>query len=384
MIYLDSAATTPVSDRVFAAMTPWLKENYGNPGSLYSIGREARRAVEDARSKVARLFNAKPENIVFTSGGSEGNSMAFRAAAERLRDTEKKHVIVSSVEHDSVLRAAESLTKYGFHVTYLPVCSGGSVKIDVLKAAITPETGLVSVMYVNNETGSINILDDIGKLCVDNGILFHTDCVQAAGFLAIDVEKIQCDYATASAHKFHGPKGIGCIYVKELDKAEPIIYGGHAQEHGIRGGTENVASIVGMGEAADEALLSLIDTQVYLWNLKIRFWEGITKELGDTVHLNGRWLAPSKVINFRIDGVDADSVVMSMDACGMYISAGSACRSLELEPSHVLMSMGLSKGEARSSVRVSFSNMNSPEEVDAAVGCLARCVRVLRGDIGDI
>lgn len=383
MIYLDSAATTPISSGVFEAMLPWLKDCYGNPGSVYKIGREAKKAIEDSRVKVAKLFNAKPENIVFTSGGSEGNSMAFRAAAERLRDSGKNHIIVSSVEHDSVLRAAESLTKYGFHIDYLPVCTGGSVRFETLKQAIRPETGLVSIMYVNNETGAINLLEDIGRLCEENEILFHTDCVQAAGFLSIDVERIRCDYATASAHKFHGPKGIGCIYVKNPEKCLPLIHGGHGQEFGLRGGTENVPNIVGMGAAADEASSVMVDMQEFLWDLRIRFWERVSSALGEVIHLNGQWLAPSKILNVMIEGVDADTLVMSMDAYGVCISAGSACRSLELKPSRTLMAMGLSADEARNSVRISFSGMTTESDVDEASRIFIQCVRALRGEVHD-
>lgn len=383
MIYLDSAATTPVSSSVFEAMLPWLKDNYGNPGSVYRIGREAKNAIEDARAKVARLFNAKPENIVFTSGGSEGNSMAFQAAAERLRGTGKNHIIVSSVEHDSVLRAAESLTKYGFYVDYLPVCECGSVRIETLKQMIRPETGLVSIMYVNNETGAINSLEDIGRLCNENEIIFHTDCVQSAGFLPIDVETIQCDYATASAHKFHGPKGVGCIYVRNPEKCSPVIHGGHGQEHGLRGGTENVAGIVGMGQAASEACSAIFNVQEYIWSLRTRFWRQITRGLGETIHLNGQWLTPSKVINVRADGIDADTLVLSMDSCGVCISAGSACRSLELEPSRTLMAMGLSADEARNSVRISFSGMNTEDDIDEAANKFIQCVKALRGEVCD-
>lgn len=383
MIYLDSAATTPVSENVFEAMLPWLKDNYGNPGSTYQMGRNARCAIEEARAKVARLFNASPEKIIFTSGGSEANSFAFQAAAELLEACGKKHIIVSSVEHDSVLKAAESLTKRGFYITYLPVCEGGSVKTDTLKSAITEDTGLVSVMYANNETGAINLIEDIGCLCRRNNILFHTDCVQAAGFLTIDVEQIGCDFATASAHKLYGPKGVGCIYIRNPDKCSPMISGGTGQEHGLRGGTENVPGIVGFGEAADFAQYVLVDTQEMLWNHRIKFWEIISKALGDTVHLNGQWLEPSKILNIRIDGVDSDTLVLMLDSAGVCISAGSACRSHSLEPSRVLLAMGLSDDEARNSVRISFSSMNTDQDIVNAAECFVNCVNTLRGDMYD-
>lgn len=384
MIYLDSAATTPIAEDVLEAMLPWLKEGYGNPGSVHRIGRDAKSAISEARAKAAKLFNANPENIIFTSGGSEGNSFAFNDAAERLRGTNKKHIIISSVEHDSVLRAAEGLTKYGFYITYLPVCSGGSVRIETLKQAITPETGLVSIMYVNNETGSVNPIHEIGQLCNELGILFHTDCVQAAGFLPIDVEKIGCDFASISAHKFHGPKGTGCIYIRDPQKSSPMISGGGGQEFGLRGGTENVACIVGTGEASESAYNRLVDEQGLLWCFKTQFWREVSFELGDIVHLNGQWLSPSKILNVRVDGVDGDTLVLALDSCDVCISAGSACRSLELEPSRVLVSMGLTADEARSSVRISFSRMNTEDEITHAAKMFVRCVRSLRGELYDL
>lgn len=383
MIYLDSAATTPVADEVFEAMLPWLKGSFGNPGSMYKAGRDAKSAIEKARGQVARLFNASPENIIFTSGGSEGNSFAFQAAAKRLEASGKKHILVSAVEHDSVLRAAESLTKRGFHVDYLPVCRGGSVRFESVKQAITPETGLISIMYVNNETGAINLLDEVGQLCCENDILFHTDCVQAAGFLSIDVEKIQCDYATVSAHKFHGPKGVGCVYVREPQESSPLIHGGQGQEFSLRGGTENVPGIVGMGEAAEIATSTMIETQEILWDYRIKFWQKLSDGLGDSIHLNGQWLAPSKVLNIRVDGIDADTMVLAMDASGVCISAGSACRSYELEPSETLMAMGLTADEARNSVRISFSSMNTENDIIDAADAFICCVRTLRGDTYD-
>lgn len=380
MIFLDSAATTQLADSVFEAMMPWLRHNFANAGSVYKCGRDAKAAIEDARSKVAAMFNCSPENIVFTSGGSEGNSFAFQAAAERLQGTNKKHILVSSVEHDSVLRAAESLTKRGFCVDYLPVCRGGSVRFEDVKQAIRPETGLISIMYVNNETGSINLLDDIADLCDENDILLHTDCVQAAGFLPIDADRVHFDYATISAHKFHGPKGVGAIYIREPDLAQPMVYGGANQEYGLRGGTENVASVVGMGVAAETAVLTMTDTQELLWDYRIKFWERVSDGLGDTVHLNGQWLAPSKILNIRIDGVDGDSLVLMMDSSDVCISAGSACRSHELKPSETLIAMGLTEDEARNSVRISFSSFNREEDILAAADILVQNVMLLRGE----
>ena len=384
MIYLDSAATTPMANEVIEAMLPWMKSNFGNPGSVYKMGRDAKAAVENARVQVAKLFNAQPENIVFTSGGSEGNSFAFQAASERLEASGKKHILVSAVEHDSVLRAAESLTKRGFCVEYIPVCSDGYVQIDTLKQMIKPDTGLISVMYVNNETGAVNLLEDIGQLCSEEDILFHTDCVQAAGFLSIDVNRIRCDYATISAHKFHGPKGVGCIYIKDPEKSSPMIHGGHSQEFGLRGGTENVPAIVGMGQAAEIMVDELLGIQAVLCDYRAEFWQQISDSLGETVHLNGCLLAPSKILNVRVDDIDADTLVLAMDSVGVCISAGSACRSLELEPNKTLIAMGLSADEARNSVRISFSSMLTAEDVCIATDKFIDCVHLVRGDYDDI
>ena len=379
MIYLDSAATTPIADEVLEAMMPWLKDNYCNAGSVYKKGREAKEAIEKARSQVAKMFNSEPENIIFTSGGSEGNSFAFQAAAERLEASGKKHVLVSSVEHDSVLRAAESLTKRGFHVDYLPVTECGSVLYDTVKSAITPETGLISIMLVNNETGAINHLDFIARLCRERGILLHSDCVQAAGLWNLNIENTPFDFATVSAHKFHGPKGVGCVYVKDPEECLPLIHGGHNQEFGLRVGTENVSGIVGMGAAAEVITTNLDYIQETIWKYRYQFWSILNERLGDKVRINGQWPAFSKVLNIMVDGVDADTFVLAMDAAGVCLSAGSACRSLELEPSHVLLAMGLTPDEARSSIRVSFSAFNSELEVRSAATIFANTVELLRG-----
>lgn len=327
MIYLDSAATTPLAKSVFDAMEPWLKDDFYNAGSAYRKGREAKMAVENARRQVARMFNADPQNIIFTSGGSEGNSFAFQDAAARLERSNKKHILVSSVEHDSVLRAAESLTKRGFYIDYLPVSECGSVLFDTVKKAITPETGLISIMYINNETGAINYLEEISQLCRERDILLHTDCVQAAGLWKIDAERVLFDYATVSAHKFHGPKGVGCVYARNPEKCSSMIHGGHNQEFGLRGGTENVPGIVGLGEAARIVVDEFEQNQEKVWNYRLLFWSVISDRLGDSVRVNGQWPALSKILNVQVDGIDADTLVLAMDAAGVCISSGSACRS---------------------------------------------------------
>lgn len=241
MIYLDNAATTQMDERVLEAMMPYLTTEYGNAGTLYKFGRAANEAVQKARTQVAALINAEPEQIIFTSGGSEANNLVFRGLKDYLKSIGKTHILVSAVEHDSVLRAAESLIKDGFHVEYIPVSSECRVSPAVIEDALRADTGLVSVMFANNETGAINPIEDIGTICMKRGILFHTDCVQAAGCYPIDVVKIGCDFLSVSSHKIHGCKGIGALYTKDKSKLTPIVYGGSEQEFGLRGGTENVA-----------------------------------------------------------------------------------------------------------------------------------------------
>ena len=385
MIYLDSAATTRVSAAVCDAMTPYLIEQYANPGTLYSFGREAKEVVQNARQSVSRLFGCEPEQVVFTSGGSEANSMVFRGIVDHLKGIGKKHVLVSAVEHDSVIKAASSLIKDGFDVQFVPVTSEGVVSVSVLDGMITDDTGLVSVMYVNNETGAVNLVEDIGALCIKRGVLFHTDCVQAAGANKIDVVRIGCDFATVSAHKIHGVKGAGALYVKDKSKLNSLIYGGEAQEFGLRGGTENVPGIVAMGKACEVCCDNIVEDIIAVSTMKQRFYmeffDGMKEHcIEDTIHINGASpITPGKILNLRIDGVDAETLLLMLDTKGVCVSAGSACRSREIEPSHVLTAMGLSKSEARSSIRVSFSKMNRIDEVVDAARIFANCVCALRG-----
>lgn len=251
MIYLDAAATTQIDRRVLESMMPYLTTQYGNAGTLYKFGRAANEALQSARAQVSRFVGADNGSIIFTSGGSESNNLVFHGAKEYLKRIGRTHVLVSAVEHDSVLRAAESLTKEGFDVGYIPVQGDGSVSLTTLEGLLRPDTGLVSVMYVNNETGTVNPVCDIGSLCMKHGVLFHTDCVQAAGCHPINVVEIGCDFLSVSSHKIHGPKGVGALYVKDMATVAPLIHGGSEQEFGLRGGTENVAGIVGFGRACE-------------------------------------------------------------------------------------------------------------------------------------
>lgn len=382
MIYLDNAATTPISESVLDAMMPYLTQQYGNPGSSHSLGRAAAEAVAKARGQVGRLINAKPENIIFTSGGSEGNHFALLSRADELLAAGKNHVLISSVEHDSVLRAAERLAKLGFHIEELPVNSEGSVLPDTVKSYIRPETGLISVMYVNNEVGTANNIYEIGRICKEHNFLFHTDCVQAAGFKEIDVELIGCDFATISSHKLYGPKGVGAVYVRDISKCSPLFAGGHNQEFGLRGGTENVAGIVGFGQACQDAIKCINNWEYeYPTWLSELFYDRLIKRVDPrSIHIHGYQepLKRSRILNLRFDDVDGETLLLMLDANGVCVSSGSACRSKEPEPSRTLTAMGVSPENARNSIRVSFGNHTESPDVVRAARIMGECVNTLR------
>lgn len=382
MIYLDNAATTPISESVLDAMMPYLTQQYGNPGSSHSLGRAAAEAVAKAREQVGRLINAKPENVIFTSGGSEGNHFALLSRADELLAAGKNHVLISSVEHDSVVRAAERLAKLGFHIEELPVNSEGSVLPDTVKSYILPETGLISIMYVNNEVGTANDIYEIGRICEEHNILFHTDCVQAAGFKEIDVELIGCDFATISSHKLYGPKGVGAVYVRDPGECSPLFAGGHNQEFGLRGGTENVAGIVGFGKACEDIRWEMDNwVQTNIPWLKDIFFSTLTKLVDKrSIHIHGMQepLSSSRILNLRFDDVDGETLLLMLDANGVCVSSGSACRSKEPEPSRTLTAMGVSPENARNSIRVSFGNHTESPDVVKAARIMGECVNALR------
>lgn len=384
MIYLDNAATTRISDSVLEAMLPYLKEQYGNPGSSHTFGRTARSAVKAAREQVSRAFGVcGPENIIFTSGGTESNNLVFHGVKERLLQQGKRHIIVSAIEHDSVLRAAESLTKEGFYISKIAPDADGTIHPPAVFEAIRPDTGLVSVMYVNNETGAINVIEDIGRGCHQRGALFHTDCVQAMHLLPLQVERGNVDFASISSHKLHGPKGVGALYVSDRSLISPMIHGGSSQEYGLRGGTENVAGIVGFGMACK--LFFYYPNRPYP-GFKRPFYEALCKQLEERGHDPARILkvngCPAKmsgsILNLCINGVDGQTLQYMLDIYDVCISTGSACNSNETTPSHVLKAMGLSDEEARSSVRVSFSRLNTKDDVEQAADRMATCIHILR------
>ena len=386
MIYLDSAATTPIAPEVLDAMLPYLKEQYGNAGSLHKLGRQSAHAIEGARNQVSKLFSCNSENIVFTSGGSEGNNLALKGIAKKLLEMGKFHLILSATEHDSTIKAAEALTKDGFYITYVKPDKNGCITPEIVGRAIQPDTGFTSIIFSNNETGTINDIAGIGELCNNHGILFHSDCVQAAGQFVIDVEKYHLDFATVSAHKIYGPKGMGALYIREKN-IFPLIYGGAEQEYGLRGGTENVPSIVGFGVACENAISFMADNLIKMTKFKQLFIQNLAEKLlhenlNDAgVHCNGyTYLNPGKVLNLRIDGVFGETLVLLMDTLGVCISAGSACDSRKIISSHVLIAHGLTDTEAKSSVRISFSKYNTDVEVTQAAILMAECVELLRSN----
>lgn len=396
MIYLDNSATTPIHPEVLKAMMPYLKGGYGNAGAVYRIGRESAKAIQKAREQVAQLFNASADQIVFTSGGSEGNNMVFSYGMRcMLEERGKKHVVISQIEHDSIYEAATHMFKPSgkadikddFYTQFIHTKSDGTVDMKHLEALLDEDEsiGLVSVMYVNNETGAVNPVNHIGEICRERGVLFHTDCVQAAGCHPIDTHIIGCDFATISGHKIYAPKGIGAIYIKDKTLARSLIYGGANQEFGLRGGTENVAGIVGLGKACD-LICSDFGTQRVTVSLLKRLFYGnmisYLKEvnLEDRIHVNGASVGDvGKTLNLRVENIDSETLLLMLDAKGVCISAGSACHSHKSEPSRVLTAMGLSDDEARDSVRISFSSTNTPAEVEEAAAIFSSCIEALAG-----
>lgn len=373
-IYLDNAATTKISDEVFSAMEPYLKDEYGNAGSLHKIGRTAYNAVANARKQVASLINAEPSQIIFTSGGSEANNMAFYREDGR----SNKVALVSAVEHDSVLGASD---RY-YNRVLIPVSYNG-ISISNLEKLLREHRNLVhivSVMYTNNETGIRNPVKVVSEMCHREDVLFHTDCVQAVGYEKIDVNKIRCDFLSLSSHKIHGPKGVGALFVKNTDKLPAFIKGGNTQEFGKRGGTENVAGIVGFGKACElaekhfDANVYYIDTLVKAFSNTLIACLCERNRLDKFFHVNGEYDG-TKILNLRFDGIPNETLLMMLDANGVCVSAGSACTASDHKASHVLTAMGYTEEQTNNSIRVSFSTMNSIDEVINAARIIANCVQ---------
>lgn len=384
MIYLDNAATTPIDPEAYNAMLPylsWGQDLYGNPGSFHTLGRRAKDAVENARVQVAEFIGSKPEQIIFTSGGSEGNNLVFFGLADYLTRNNKKSLIVSAIEHDSVLNAARALhIKHGFHLREVPPIYGdGRIAAEDFWPVNGERDGLVSVMFSNNETGIANPVKEIASTCRNAGVLFHTDCVQAAGFYPLNVEELGCDFLTVSSHKIHGPKGVGAVFARDPSLLTPLIYGGSRQEFGLRGGTENVAGIVGFGKACEIAGRDLEKNRLHTEEAAMAFLYVLSDRIGYCCVRNGfSDIVGNKTVNVRFDGVDAETLLLMLDGYGVFASAGSACNSEELVPSHVLTAMGLTDDDARSSIRFSFSKMTNLSDAATAANVVANCVETLR------
>ena len=387
MIYLDNAATTKIHPAVLDEMMPYLTEEYGNAGTKYSIGTKAYNAVLKARRQVAEFVQASPDQIIFTSSGSEANNLAINGSLKYISKKGKTRILVSSVEHDSILKNVEAINKRNdFSVGYIHVNKEGKVDVPELMNQLSKkDVGLVSVMYENNETGAVNPVAKIGMLCKRFKTLFHTDCVQAAGWLPIDVDDINCDLLSISSHKIHGCKGVGALYVRNKKILTPQIIGGANQEFGYRAGTENVAGIVGFGAACELAKERMRDMSRE-YNLKWVFWNKLSEEaaklgIRDIIHINATPVDErSKTLSIRFDGVDSETLLLLLDVYGVCVSAGSACKSHETKPSQVLLEI-MSEEEARSTIRVSFSTMNTEEEVIEAAETVAGCVSLLINNV---
>lgn len=375
-IYFDHAATTPVDPRVLDKMLPYFTQKFGNPNSQHAFGRETVCAVDDARDEIAACIGAKPSEIYFTSGGTEADNWALRGAAHALANR-GRHLIVSAVEHPAMIATAKELVKKGFEVTFAEVDEYGAVDLEKLEKAIRPDTVFVGVMTANNEVGTIQPVKEIAALCKTKGIVFFTDAVQAAGAIPLNVKEIGADMLSFSAHKFYGPKGIGVLYIRSGLKIEKLVSGGH-QERSMRGGTTNVPAVVGMAEALRIATQNLDENAAYVSAIRDRFIHRVLREI-PYVKLNGH---PEKRLpanaNFSFRYIEGESLLFSLDLKGIAVSSGSACSSGSLEPSHVLLAMGLPEGLAHGSVRFSFGKDNTPEEADYAVDALKEIVVKLR------
>lgn len=375
-VYLDHAATTAVRKEVLDEMLPCFSQNYGNPSSIYEIAREAKKLVDNARNQVANAINATPKEIYFTAGGSESDNWAIKGIAESYKD-KGNHIITSSIEHHAVLHTCEYLKKNGYEVTYLPVDEDGKVSIKDLEAAIKPTTILITIMFANNEIGTLQPVKEIGEIAKKHNIIFHTDAVQALGHVKIDVKEMNIDMLSLSAHKLYGPKGIGALYVRKGIKLKSYIHGG-AQERGIRAGTENVAGIVGLGKAVELAVNEMEQENKRLIALRDKIIDGILNNIPYT-RLNGHRTdrLPGNA-NISFEFIEGESILLLLDMEGFYASSGSACTSGSLDPSHVLLAIGLPHEKAHGSLRMTLGLENTEDDVNALLQVLPKIVKRLR------
>ena len=376
VIYLDHAATTPLDPEVLDAMMPFLTEKYGSASTLYSLGREARDAVEEARASVARLIGAQPEEVFFTGGGSESDNWAIFGVAQA-KAAKGRHIITSKIEHHAVLEPCHWLEKQGWNVTYLPVDANGFVDVEELRSNITDQTVLITVMHANNEIGTIEPVEEIGAAAKERGIHFHTDTVQTVGHIPVDVNSINCDSLAISAHKLYGPKGVGAMYVRKGARVEKFIRGG-GQENNRRAGTHNVAGIVGFGKAAELARKRMSEEAEKIRRLRDALIAGIESKI-ENVKLNGdRVKRLPNNVNFSFEAVEGESMILMMDMNGICVSSGSACTSGSLDPSHVLMALGLRHEQAHGSLRMTLGRDNTEAHVQRVLEVLPGIVSRLR------
>lgn len=378
IIYVDNAATTKISDKVFDAMLPYLKDSYGNPSSIYSLGREAKKAIDLSRETIAECINAtKPNEIYFTGCGTESNNWAIKSVAYNMKKKGKTHIITTNIEHHATLHTCQRLEKEGFEVTYLPTDENGYIQPSQVANSITPQTGLCTIMYANNEIGTIQPIADIGKICRENSIIFHTDAVQAIGNINIDVKEQMIDMLSFTGHKIHAPKGIGGLYVRNGIVLQNFIDGG-AQERNKRGGTENLASIVGLGVAFKDAT-SNIDAKVKeVTTMRNYIIDEILKTIPKSFLNGGRDERLAGNINISFEGIEGEGILLRLDMLGICASSGSACTSGSLDPSHVLMAIGLPHETAHGSLRISINEKNTKEEIDFILEKLPPIIELLR------
>ncbi|MDE7453703.1 MAG: cysteine desulfurase NifS [Clostridia bacterium] len=375
-IYVDNAATTAMSDSAIKAMTPYLKEVYGNPSSLHTVGQVAKEALDSAREKIAKCLNCEPREIYFTSGGSEADNQAIRSAAINGARKDKKHIISTAFEHHAVLHVLKKLEKEGFEVTYLDVHSNGLITAAEVEAAIRPDTALVTIMYANNEVGTIQPIREIGEVCKKHGVTFHTDAVQAAGHIPVDVKADNIDMLSLSAHKFHGPKGVGALYCKRGLPLNTFVEGG-AQERGKRAGTENIAGIAAMAQALEDAYRNMAANAKKEKVLRDKLIDGLLKIPHSKLNGDATCRLPNNV-NMCFEGIEGEGLLLHLDARGICASSGSACTSGSLDPSHVLLALGLPHEVAHGSLRLSLSEYNTEEDVEAILKAVPEVVAYLR------
>jgi len=375
-VYMDHAATTPVDPEVVEAMVPYFTEIYGNASSLHSFGREAHNAMEEARSRVARLINADPEEIIFTAGGTESDNIAIKGVAYANR-SRGDQIITSTIEHPAVLETCRSLEKQGFKVSYIPVDKNGLIELESLQKAVTERTILITIMHANNEIGTIEPIEEIAEIAGTKNIILHSDAVQSAGKIPMDVKEIGIGLVSISAHKIYGPKGIGALYIRKGTRLEPIIHGG-GHERGLRSSTENIPGIVGLGKAAELAERRMSEDTLHLTNLRDQLIKATLSDVEES-YLNGHQTKrlPNNA-HFRFTGIEGEALILNLDEKGIAASTGSACSSKKLLPSHVLMAIGLDEVQAHGSLRLTLGRENTKEDIEYVLQVLPETVKKLR------